>query len=80
MNTTAIRRTIPLAQLPPVRADPPAFARWRDYPAGIGGYNAITTSDNLSARLSRLSSELFSGKINLHIIDINQIRGDRALS
>ena len=79
MNTTAIRRSIPLTQLPPVRADPPAFARWRDYPAGIGGYNAIITSDSLSARLSRLSSKLFSEVINLHVIDINHIRGDRAL-
>lgn len=79
MNTTAIRRSIPLAQLPPLRADPPEFARWRDYPAGIGGYNAIITSDSLTARLSRLSSQLFSDEINLHIIDINHIRGDRAL-
>ncbi|KAK0514786.1 hypothetical protein JMJ35_002165 [Cladonia borealis] len=75
MNTTAIRRSIPFAQLPPVRTDPPAFARWRDYPAGIGGYNAIITSDSLSTRLSRLSSKLFSEVINLHIIDINDIRG-----
>ena len=79
MNTTAIRRIIPLAQFPPVGADPPEFARWRDYPAGIGGYNSITTSHSLSARLSRLSSELFTKDINLHIIDINHIRGDRAL-
>ncbi len=79
MNTTAIRRSIPLAQLPPVRADPPEIAGWRDYPAGIGGYNAIITSESLSAGLSRLSSELFSEEINLHIIDINHIRGDRAL-
>ena len=80
MNTTAIRRSIPLAQLPPVRADPPELARWRDYHAGIGGSNAIISSDSLSARLSGLSSELFSEEINLHIIDINHIRGDRALS
>ncbi len=80
MNTTAVRRSTPLAQLPPVRADPPEFARWRDYPAGISGYNAIIISDSLSARLSELSSELFSEDINLHIIDINHIRGDRALS
>ena len=79
MNTTAIRRSIPLTQLPPVRADPPEYARWRDYPAGIGGYNAIITSDSLSAHLSRLSSELFTEEINLHIIDINHILGDRAL-
>lgn len=79
MNTTAVKRSIPLAQLPPVRADPPEFARWRDYPAGIGGYNAIITSDSLSARLSRLSSDLFTEDINLHIIDINHILGDRAL-
>ena len=79
MNTTAIRRSIPLAQLPPVGVDPPEFARWRDYPAGIGGYNAITTSDSLSTRLSRLSSELFTEDINLHIIDIIHILGDRAL-
>ena len=79
MNTTAIRRSIPLAQLLPVGVDPPEFARWRDYPAGIGGYNAITTSDSLSTRLSRLSSELFTEDINLHIIDINHILGDRAL-
>ena len=79
MNTTAIRRSIPLVQLPPARVDPPVFARWREYPAGIGGYNAITTSDSLGARLSRLSSELFSGEINLHIIDINHARGNRAL-
>ena len=78
MNTTAIRRSIALAQLPPVRADPPEIARWRDYPIGIGGYNAIITSDGLSARLSQLSSELFSEEINLRIIDINHIRGDRA--
>ena len=79
MNTTAIRRSIPLAQLPPVRADPPEIARWRDYPVGISGYNAIITSDSLSARLSQVSSQLFSEEINLHIIDINQIRGDRTL-
>ena len=79
MNTTAFGSSIPLAQFPPVRADPPEIARWRDYPAGIGGYNAIITSDSLSARLSQLSSELFSEEINLHIIDINHIRGDHAL-
>ena len=78
MNTTAIRRSIPLNQLPPARADPPVFARWREYPADISGYNAIISSDSLSARLSRLSSELFSGEINLHIIDINHARGNRA--
>ena len=79
MNTTATRRSIPLAQLPPVGADPPEFASWRDYPAGIGGYNAITTSDSLSARLSQLSSELFTEDISLHIIDINHILGDCVL-
>ena len=79
MEATAIRRSIPLGQLPPEWADPPVFAGWREYPAGIGGYNAIITSDSLGARLSRLSSELFSGGINLHIIDINHARGNRAL-
>lgn len=79
MNTTAIRRSIPLTQVPPVRADPPEFAQWRDYPAGVGGYSAIVTSDSLSARLSRLGSELFTEDINLHIIDINHILGDCAL-
>ena len=79
MNTTAIMRSIPLTHLSPVRADPPEFAQWRDYPAGVGGFNAIITSDSLSARLSRLSSDLFTDDINLHIIDINHILGDLAL-
>lgn len=59
--------TIPLNQLTPRATD----LRWRDYPAGIGGHNAITTpGKSLSDRLSGLSEILFSDDIDLRIIDI----------
>lgn len=75
MSTIAIMSNIPLTQLPPTRIDPPEFARWRVYPAGIRGCNAITTSPSLSARLSSLSPILFSEEINLRIIDFNNLGG-----
>ena len=49
---------------------------WRDYPAGIGGHNAITTpGKSLSNRLSGLSEILFSDEIDLRIVDIRSDNG-----
>ena len=58
---------IPLNPLTPQATD----VSWRDYPASIGGHNAITTAGkSLSDRLSGLSDVLFSDEIDLRIIDI----------
>lgn len=54
---------------------------WRDYPAGIGGHNAITTAGkSLSDRLSRLGDILFSNEIDLRIIDIRLDNGKDSAS
>ena len=48
----------------------------RDYPVGAGGYNIITTSPSLSARLSNLGPILFSKEIKVHIINLENQKGD----
>ena len=76
MHVTGSRNTIPLSSIPPFRADPSEFARWRDYPVGAAGYNTITTSPSLSARLSNLGPILFSEEIKVHIINLENQKGD----
>lgn len=72
MSIPHYSNTIPLNQLTPRATD----LRWRDYPAGIGGHNAITTpGKSLSDRLSGLSEILFSDDIDLRIIDIRSNNG-----
>ena len=64
--------SIPLNHLTPQATDGP----WRDYPAGIGGHNAITTAGtSLSNRLSGLSEILFSDEIDFRIVDIRSDNG-----
>lgn len=68
---------ISLKPVPPLTTD----VSWRDYPASIGGHNAITTAGkSLSDRLSRLSDVLFSDEIDLRIIDIRLDNGKRSAS
>lgn len=72
MSHPGVTNTIPLGQLTPKVTD----LRWRDYPAGIGGHNAITTpAKGLSSRLSGLSDILFSDEIDLRIVDIHCSNG-----
>lgn len=72
MSNRGPSNSIPLNQLTPQATDLP----WREYPAGIGGHNAITTpGKSLSNRLSGLSESLFSGEIDLRIIDIRSDNG-----
>lgn len=70
-------RAIPLNPITPSATD----ASWRDYPAGIGDHNAITTAGkSLSDRLSLLSDILFSNEVNLRIIDIRLDNGKDSAS
>ena len=56
--------------------DPPAFAQWEEYPAGVRSCNAIITpTSKLSARMSALGPGLFSEDISLQIIDIDNRNG-----
>lgn len=72
MNDPGHRNAIPLDQITPRATD----LRWCDYPAGVGGHNAITTpGKSLSDRLSSLSEILFSDDIDLRIIDIRSKDG-----
>ena len=67
MSISLSSDAIPLNPLTPQATD----VSWRDYPASIGGHNAITTAGRtLSDRLSGLSDVLFSDEIDLRIIDI----------
>lgn len=72
MSNRGPSSSIPLNQLTPHSTDRP----WREYPAGIGGHNAITTPGKiLSNRLSGLSEILFSDEIDIRIIDIRSDNG-----
>lgn len=73
MTSNGSQINVPLTRLSPVPApDPPAFASWRNYPLGVHDCSAVTTPvASLSARLSDLSSVLFSEGINLRIIDVD---------
>ena len=72
MSNPGHSNPITLNQLTPQAINVP----WRDYPAGIGGHNAITTpGKTLSDRLSGLSEILFSDEIDLRIIDIRSNNG-----
>lgn len=72
MSNSQPSNTIPLNELTPQAANPP----WCDYPAGIGGHNAITTpGKSLSYRLTGLSEILFSDEIDLRIVDIRSDNG-----
>lgn len=73
MSNPGHGNAIPLSQLAPQATDP----TWRDYPAGIGGHNAIATpAKSLSDRLSDLSETLFSDEIDLCILDIRSDNGE----
>ena len=57
--------------------EPPAFAHWRDYPAGTSGYHSTTTrATSLGARLTSLSPVLFCDNINVRVIDIEDLGGE----
>ena len=72
MSTRGPSGSIPLNQLTPQATDRP----WREYPAGVGGHNAITTpGKSLSNRLSGLGEILFSDEIDLRIVDIRSDNG-----
>lgn len=77
MSNPGHSNATPLNQPTPQAEDPP----WRDYPAGIGGHNAITTpGKTLSDRLSGLSEMLFSDEIDLRIVDIRSNNGKHSSS
>ena len=77
MNIWSHGNTLPLNSISP---HVPANASWRDYPAGIGGHNAITTdAKSLSDRLSRLSEILFSDEVDLRIVDVRSDNGKGTL-
>lgn len=69
----------PLGQLPSVRPDPPEFAGWRDYPAGVNNCNTIRTSPGASNRLDSLGSVLFSDDTSVRIIDFENKGGEYML-
>ena len=76
MSISSHSNTLPLNSIPPQATN----ASWRDYPAGIGGHDAITTAaKSLSRRLSRLSEILFSDEIDLRIVDVRYQNGTETL-
>ena len=67
MGNPRRKNSIPLNAI----ASPLVDTAWRDYPAGIGDHNALTTpATSLSARLSGLGEILFSDEIDLRVVDI----------
>ena len=72
MSISLSSNAVPLNPLTPQATD----VSWRDYPAGTGDHNAITTAGrSLSDRLSGLSDVLFSDEIDIHIVDIRSDNG-----
>lgn len=77
MSISSRSNTSPLN---PITSHAPTNASWRDYPASIGGHNAITTAaKGLSDRLSRLGEILFTDEIDLRVVDVRADNGKGTL-